>query len=129
MSLFWASRIAGSSPRAMWTKITCATWSVWSTNITRTRIAKGYHDFRELLARSDIDAVMIAVPDHWHGLVAVEAARHKKDIYGEKPLARTIAEQQAIVQAVRRIIASGKPVPGSVPAARSTRRRKLCATA
>ncbi len=43
---------------------------------------------------------MIAVPDHWHELVAVEAARHKKDIYGEKPLARTIAEQQAIVQAV-----------------------------
>ena len=61
---------------------------------------RGYHDFRELLARTDIDAVMIAVPDHWHELVAVEAARHKKDIYGEKPLARTIAEQQAIVQAV-----------------------------
>jgi predicted dehydrogenase len=62
---------------------------------------RAYHDFRELMARTDIDAVMIAVPDHWHGLIAVEAARHKKDIYGEKPLARTIAEQQAIVQAVR----------------------------
>jgi predicted dehydrogenase len=61
---------------------------------------KPYHDFRELLARSDIDAVMIAVPDHWHGLVSVEAARRNKDIYGEKPLARTIAEQQAIVRAV-----------------------------
>ena len=60
-----------------------------------------YHDFRELLARRDIDAVMLAVPDHWHGLIAVEAARRKKDIYGEKPLARTIAEQQAIVRAVR----------------------------
>jgi predicted dehydrogenase len=63
---------------------------------------KPYHDFRELLARTDIDAVMIAVPDHWHELVAVEAARRNKDIYGEKPLARTIAEQQAIVQAVLR---------------------------
>jgi predicted dehydrogenase len=63
---------------------------------------KAYHDFRELMARTDIDAVMIAVPDHWHELIAVEAARHKKDIYGEKPLARTVAEQQAIVQAVRR---------------------------
>jgi predicted dehydrogenase len=63
---------------------------------------KGYHDYRELLARRDIDAVMIAVPDHWHELIAVEAARHRKDIYGEKPLARTIAEQQAIVQAVLR---------------------------
>jgi predicted dehydrogenase len=62
---------------------------------------KGYHDFRELMARKDIDAVMLAVPDHWHELVAVEAARNGKDIYGEKPLARTIAEQQAIVKAVQ----------------------------
>jgi predicted dehydrogenase len=60
-----------------------------------------YHDFRELLGRRDIDAVMIAVPDHWHALVAVEAARRGKDIYGEKPLAHTIAEQQAIVRAVQ----------------------------
>jgi predicted dehydrogenase len=62
---------------------------------------KGYHDYRELMARGDIDAVMIATPDHWHALAAVEAARQKKDIYGEKPLARTIAEQQAIVHAVK----------------------------
>jgi predicted dehydrogenase len=59
-----------------------------------------YHDYRELLARDDIDAVMLAVPDHWHELVATDAARRKKHIYGEKPLARTIAEQQAIVRAV-----------------------------
>jgi len=63
---------------------------------------KGYHDFRELLARTDIDTVMLALPDHWHGIVAVEAARNKKDIYGEKPLARTIVEQQAIVRAVQK---------------------------
>jgi predicted dehydrogenase len=62
---------------------------------------KGYHDYRELLAREDIDAVMIAVPDHWHEIVATEAARRKKDIYGEKPLAHTIAEQQSIVRAVQ----------------------------
>ncbi len=62
---------------------------------------KAYHDYRELMARKDIDAVMLAVPDHWHALVSVEAARNRKDIYGEKPLARTIAEQQAIVKAVR----------------------------
>ncbi len=62
---------------------------------------KAYHDYRELLARDDIDAIMIAVPDHWHAIVATAAAGRKKDIYGEKPLARTIAEQQAIVKAVQ----------------------------
>ena len=63
---------------------------------------KPYHDYREMMARKDIDTVMLAVPDHWHALIAVEAANNKKDIYGEKPLARTIAEQQAIVKAVQK---------------------------
>ena len=62
---------------------------------------KTYHDYREMMARTDIDAVMLAVPDHWHALIATAAANNKKDIYGEKPLARTIAEQQAIVRAVQ----------------------------
>jgi predicted dehydrogenase len=61
-----------------------------------------YHDFREMMARDDLDAVMLAVPDHWHELVATHAARRKLDIYGEKPLAKTIAEQQAIVRAVQK---------------------------
>jgi predicted dehydrogenase len=63
---------------------------------------KAYKDFREMMARKDIDSVMLAVPDNWHALIAVEAANNKKDIYGEKPLARTIAEQQAIVKAVQK---------------------------
>jgi len=62
--------------------------------------AKAYSDYRELMARKDIDAVMIAIPDTWHAIAAVEAARNGKDIYGEKPLARTITEQQAIVRGV-----------------------------
>jgi predicted dehydrogenase len=62
---------------------------------------KAYHDYREMLARPDIDAVMIATPDHWHALIAIEAAKQGKDIFGEKPLAHSIAEQQAIVRAVQ----------------------------
>jgi predicted dehydrogenase len=62
---------------------------------------KAYHDYREMMARKDIDTVMLAVPDNWHALVAIEAAKNQKDIYGEKPLARTIFEQQAIVKAVQ----------------------------
>ncbi|MDZ4290251.1 MAG: Gfo/Idh/MocA family oxidoreductase [Prosthecobacter sp.] len=63
---------------------------------------KPYHDYREVMARADIDTVMLAVPDNWHALTATEAAKSGKDIYGEKPLARTIAEQQAIVRAVQK---------------------------
>ena len=63
---------------------------------------KAYHDYREMMARDDLDAVMLAVPDHWHELVATEAARRGLDVYGEKPLAKTIAEQQRIVHAVQK---------------------------
>ena len=63
---------------------------------------KGYHDFREVMARKDIDTVMLALPDNWHAITAITAANNGKDIYGEKPLARTIAEQQAIVRAVQK---------------------------
>lgn len=62
---------------------------------------KGYADYRELMARKDIDCVMLAVPDNWHALVSIEALKNGKDVYGEKPLARTIGEQQAIVKAVQ----------------------------
>jgi predicted dehydrogenase len=71
-------------------------------NFYKNKDCKPYHDYREMMARKDIDAVMIAVPDHWHELMATEAARQGKDIYGEKPLAKTIAEQQAIVKAVQK---------------------------
>jgi predicted dehydrogenase len=67
----------------------------------QTKDCKAYHDYRELFARDDIDAVMIAIPDQWHALAATEACRRGKDVYGEKPLAKTIAEQQAIVRAVQ----------------------------
>lgn len=61
-----------------------------------------YNDFREILARPDIDAVAIIVPDHWHATMTILAARAGKDIYCEKPLSLTVAEGRAMVQAVRR---------------------------
>lgn len=59
-------------------------------------------DFREVLARPDIDAVAIAVPDHWHAVMTVMAARSGKDIYCEKPLSLTVEDGRAMVEAVRR---------------------------
>jgi len=61
-----------------------------------------YHDFRELLAREDIDAVTVVTPDHWHGLIGIEAARNGKHMYYEKPLAMSIAEGKAVRDAVNR---------------------------
>ncbi len=58
-------------------------------------------DFRELLARPDIDAVLIAVPDHWHALIMIAAARAGKDIYAEKPFSLTIPEGRAMVKTVQ----------------------------
>ena len=61
-----------------------------------------YEDYREFLEKEKLDAVSIALPDHWHGLIYSAAANKKIDIYGEKPLSRTIREGQAIVNAVKR---------------------------
>jgi len=61
-----------------------------------------YLDFRELIERSDIDALSLAMPDHWHSIPVVMAARAGKDMYGEKPLARTIHEGRVMADAVHR---------------------------
>ena len=62
----------------------------------------GYHDFRELIARDDIDIVHIATPPHWHALMAIAAAKAGKDIWCEKPMSRTIGEGVAMVEAVQK---------------------------
>lgn len=59
-----------------------------------------YKDYRRILERNDIDAVMIATPDHWHTKIAVEAMRAGKDVYCEKPLTLTIAEGKLIEKVV-----------------------------
>jgi len=61
-----------------------------------------YTDFRQLFLRKDLDAVSIAVPDHWHALLAIGAARAGYDIYGEKPLTHDLAEGRALCHAVER---------------------------
>ncbi|MEM7396365.1 MAG: Gfo/Idh/MocA family oxidoreductase, partial [Verrucomicrobiota bacterium] len=59
-------------------------------------------DFREMLARPDIDAVEVVTPDHWHGIMVTEAAAAGKDIYAQKPLSLTIPQGRAMSDAVRR---------------------------
>jgi len=61
-----------------------------------------YTDFRELIARDDIDAVSIGTPDHWHALIGIAACKSGKDVFCEKPLSLTIKEGRAMVQAARR---------------------------
>ena len=61
-----------------------------------------YTDFRELLARPDIDAVLIATGDRWHAVMSVMAAKAGKDIYCEKPISLTIHESRAMIDTVRR---------------------------
>jgi predicted dehydrogenase len=66
------------------------------------RACKGYRDFREVLAREDIDAVVVATPDHWHVPIAVAAVQAGKAVYAEKPLTVTIREGRILADVVRR---------------------------
>ena len=59
-------------------------------------------DYRKLLERKEVDAVMIATPDHWHAVMAVAACQAGKDVYSEKPTSKTIQEGQAMLNATRR---------------------------
>ena len=61
-----------------------------------------YKDFRKLFARGDLDAVSIAVPDHWHTILSISAARAGLDIYGEKPLTHSLREGRALCDAMKR---------------------------
>lgn len=66
------------------------------------KVCEAYSDFRKLLERKDIDAVVIATPDHWHAMPCILAARAKKHIYCEKPLTQNIAEGRQLVQEIEK---------------------------
>ncbi|MGH9309294.1 MAG: Gfo/Idh/MocA family protein [Vicinamibacterales bacterium] len=84
---------------------------IWDKRKQRAREATGvdeksvYHDYRELCARPDVDVVVISSPDHWHHAHAMEALRHGKDVYLEKPMTYTVDEAREIAEAVQ---ASGR---------------------
>jgi predicted dehydrogenase len=67
----------------------------------RLKISDGYLDYREILTRKDIDAVIVATPDHWHARIALEAMDHGKDVYLEKPMCHTIDEARQLVATVK----------------------------
>src|SRR4051812_33452160 len=61
-----------------------------------------YSDFRDLIARKDIDVVVVSTPDHWHAIPAIAACKANKDVYCQKPLSLTIAEGRAMSDAARK---------------------------
>jgi predicted dehydrogenase len=73
-----------------------------AANTAKLKEADSYKDWREVIARKDVDALMCATPDHWHAVIAVVAAAAGKDLYSEKPLAASIGEGRAVCQAVKK---------------------------
>src|ERR1043165_7510069 len=83
----------------------------WGNSIFTTR------DYREVLARPDVDAVIIATPDHWHARITKDALAAKKDVYCEKPMVKQIQEGREVVEAHKktdRILQIGSQYASSI---------------
>lgn len=94
---YWSGRLAGREPARK-----LVDWHYANDKPSGTyKGCDAYEDFRDVIGRDDIDTVLLALPDHWHAIPTVMAARAGKDIYGEKPLSLTIAGGRAMSDAVR----------------------------
>jgi predicted dehydrogenase len=95
---YWTGKVGGREPAKRMVEERYASGKASGTY----KGCDTYEDFRELIGRKDIDTVLIALPDHWHAIPVIAAAKAGKDIYGEKPLSLTISDGRAMSDAVKR---------------------------
>jgi hypothetical protein len=75
-------------------------WAVETVKNNNPNV-RGYRDYRKLLEDRDVDAIIVATPDHWHSRMTIDGAQAGKDVYVQKCLTRTVEEAQSIVKAVK----------------------------
>lgn len=95
----------GESERDIRIAAVCDVYTRWkqlAREAARLEEKDVHHDYRDLLARKDIDAVLIATPDHWHAQMAIDAMAAGKDVYLQKPMTLTIDEARQVAEAATR---------------------------